>query len=112
MKEFNTTQFQEQFQLRQEESTVSLFVDPDSGDELPSPDELRSIFNIADGDDYRDYGDLKIIGLGGMGRDTVNALKLALLKKIGSIDPKYVQLRVIDTDAGPDRDKLVNVTKG
>ena len=67
MKEFNTTQFQEQFQLCQEESTVSLFVDPDSGDELPSPDELRSIFNIADGDDYRDYGDLKIIGLGGMG---------------------------------------------
>ena len=67
MKEFNTTQVPEPLQTPEEESTVSLLVDPDSGDELPSPDELRSIFKIADGDDYRDYGDLKIIGLGGMG---------------------------------------------
>ena len=67
MKEFNTTQVPEPLQTPEEESTVSLLIDPDSGDELPSPDELRSIFKIADGDDYRDYGDLKIIGLGGMG---------------------------------------------
>ncbi|MBE6364082.1 MAG: serine/threonine protein kinase [Lentisphaerae bacterium] len=67
MKEFNTTQIPERLQTPEEESTVSLLIDPDSGDELPSPDELRSIFKISDGDDYRDYGDLKIIGLGGMG---------------------------------------------
>lgn len=67
MKEFNTTQIPEELRSPDEESTVSLLIDPDSGDELPSPDKLRSMFNIADGDDYRDYGDLKIIGLGGMG---------------------------------------------
>ena len=67
MKNFNTKTFAEQLQTPLEESTVSLLIDPDSGDELPSPDELRKMFEIADGDDCGDYGDLKIIGLGGMG---------------------------------------------
>ena len=63
----NTDSFPEKFQIPGEESTVSLLIDPDSGNELPSADELRSLFEIADGDDCRDYGELKIIGLGGMG---------------------------------------------
>lgn len=67
MKEFNTKTFAEQLQAPVEESTVSLLIDPDSGDELPPPDELRKMFEIADGDDCSDYGELKIIGLGGMG---------------------------------------------
>lgn len=49
------------------EKTVSSLIDPDNGSEFPSPDVLRSKFDIADGDDFRDYGDLKLLGLGGMG---------------------------------------------
>lgn len=63
----NTDSFPEKFQIPGEESTVSLLVDPDSGSKLPSPDELRSLFEISDGDDCRDYGELKLLGLGGMG---------------------------------------------
>ena len=67
MKDFNTKSFAEHLQIPVEENTVSLLIDPDSGAELPSPDELRELFEIADGDDCADYGELKIIGLGGMG---------------------------------------------
>ena len=49
------------------EKTVSSLIDPDSGNELPAPVELRSQFKIADGDRFEDYGDLKLLGLGGMG---------------------------------------------
>ena len=57
MKDFNTNSFPEHLQTPAEESTVSLLIDPDSGVELPSPDELRSMFEISDGDDHRDYGE-------------------------------------------------------
>ena len=80
MKEFNTKTFAEQLTSPLEESTVSLLVDPDSGDELPSPDELRKMFEISDGDDCSDYGELKIIGLGGMGAVFQADAALAWLK--------------------------------
>ena len=67
MNTFDTKSLPEELQSPAEESTVSLLIDPDSGVELPAPDKLRSMFEIADGDDYRDYGNLKIIGMGGMG---------------------------------------------
>ena len=49
MKDFNTRSFAEQLQIPVEENTVSLLIDPDSGVELPSPDVLRSMFEISDG---------------------------------------------------------------
>ncbi|MBQ9087183.1 MAG: serine/threonine protein kinase [Lentisphaeria bacterium] len=54
-------------QLPEVEKTISALIDPDDGSEFPAPETLRSRFNIAEGSSFNDYGDLKLLGLGGMG---------------------------------------------
>ena len=79
MKNFNTKSFAEHLQIPVEENTVSLLIDPDSGAELPSPDELRELFEIADGDDCADYGELKVAAVVCAG-EVPEELSLRLMK--------------------------------
>ena len=46
---------------------ATIVVDPGEAGEALSASELRRRLGLPDGDDIRDYGDLKTIGLGGMG---------------------------------------------
>ena len=49
------------------DDTVTVFGDPDNDDPVPSPEVLYQQYDIKSGDDFRDYGKLRLIGMGGMG---------------------------------------------
>ncbi len=68
MEQFTTKVFPSQEeQLPEVEKTISALVDPDDGSEFPAPEVLREKFAIAEGGSFTDYGDLKLLGIGGMG---------------------------------------------
>ena len=47
--------------------TVTVFDDSVNNDPALSPEELRSCYDIMSADDFRNYGKLRLIGMGGMG---------------------------------------------
>ena len=67
MENYNTCTFTDDLQVQENPDTVTVFGDPGNTDPLPSVDILREQYDIALGDDLRNYGKLKLIGLGGMG---------------------------------------------
>ena len=67
MENYNTCTFTDDLQVQENPDTITVFGDPGNNDPLPSVDLLREQYDIAQGDDLRNYGKLKLIGLGGMG---------------------------------------------
>lgn len=61
------------------QETVTIFGNADGGE--ISPELLREQYDITNGDDFRDYGKLKLIGLGGMGM-VFQAQDMSLQRKV------------------------------
>lgn len=83
-RELNTDTFADPAEMSGDlPDTITVFGDTDNSDPLPSPEVLREQYDIASGESFKDYGKLKLIGLGGMGmvfqaRDPALQRKVAL----------------------------------